>query len=182
MKRIGFMVAAGASVLALAPLWGSAASRTPDLSQVAALVEADPRSPGVRERLRAAIEACVAERRGGRAATKCAGLIAEPCVRILGSRGGEARAECFRRETGGWSSLLADYHARLATRFADDPARSTQLKAAQAEWAVDRARRCDRAALRIGAASEPAASACDLGERSRRALYFRILAGSAGLL
>jgi hypothetical protein len=181
MKRIGFVVGAAAAFAALFPLWGSASVRQ-DMAQVVALVGADPDAPEVRHRVRTMIEACLAERKSAQAATSCAGLIAEPCVRILGRRGGEAQAECFRREAGGWSGLLADYHARLATRFADDPARSAQLKAAQAEWAVDRARRCDRAALRIGAASEPAASACDLGERSRRALYFRILAESAGLL
>jgi hypothetical protein len=181
MRRIGFVVGAAAAFAAFFPLWGSASVRQ-DMAQVVALVGADPDAPEVRHRVRTMIEACLAERKSAQAATGCAGLIAEPCLRIVGSGGGEARAECFRREAGGWSSLLADYHARLATRFAGDPAKSAQLKAAQAEWVVDRARRCDRAALRIGAASEPAASACDLGERSRRALYFRILAGSAGLL
>lgn len=182
MKRIGFVVAAGASVLGLAPLWGSAASRTPNLSQGAALIEADPRAPGARERVRAALETCVADRRGGRAAAKCAGLIAEPCLRLVAGAGTRAVADCYRWETAGWSSLLEDYDARLDRRFAADPVRRVRLRDAQAEWAGDRTRRCEQAEASNGLLGQAAAAACELKEHSRGALYYRNLAQGAGLL
>lgn len=182
MKRIGVMVAAGAVALAL-PLWGSAASRPASGPASATAIELDPHAPGARSRLRGAIDACVTERRGGRAAARCAGMIAEPCLRLTEAGSAvQASVDCYRWETAGWAHLLEDYGARLDQRFAADPARSVRLRDSEVEWAADRARRCAQAEAASGLRGQAAAAACELKEHSRRALYYRALAREAGLL
>ena len=180
MKRIGLAMVATAGMLALSPFWGSAFSRTSEPGQAASLVAADLKLPG--ERVRSALESCVSERKGGRAAAKCAGLIAEPCLKRVEGSGGQTLADCYRWENAGWSNLLEDYRTRLAKRFESDAYKSLRLRDAEAEWAADRVRRCDKAASQIGMPSEPAASICEMKESSRRALYLRLLASEAGVL
>jgi hypothetical protein len=141
MKRMGLAMVATAGMLALSPFWSSASSRTSDRGQGTTLVATDLKLPG--ERLRGALETCVSERNGGRAAARCAGLIAEPCLKLVEGSGGQAAADCYRWENAGWSNLLEDYRAKLAKRFESDVGKSLRLREAEAEWAADRIRRCD---------------------------------------
>ena len=181
MKRIGFAMVATASLLALSPFWGSAASRTSDL-QGSRFVAADLKLPGARDHVRSALEVCTAARKGGRAAAQCAGLIARPCLRLVERSEGQAAADCYRSENAGWVNLLEDYRTRLAKRFETNPSKFLRLRGAEAEWTADWVRRCDKAAGQIGMPSEPAASICEMKESSRRAFYLRLLATEAGVL
>ena len=175
-------MAATASAFALSSFWGSAAGRPAHVRLGSELAAADPSTPAARERLRAALEGCVAERKGARSAAKCAGLIAEPCLKLSEGSAPLAAADCYRWEAAGWMNLLEDYRGRLSRRFEADRRKRARLQEAEAGWASDRTPRCDKAASRIGQPSEPAASACELKESSRRAVYLRLLARDAGAL
>jgi uncharacterized protein YecT (DUF1311 family) len=95
-------------------------------------------------------------------------LVADPCIEKNGSNLGAA--DCFRIETVIWDTILNDNYKELMEAI-DDKDDQNKLKEMQRAWIAYRDTTCHFYWYKIhGSMSVPMTAACQLRERSRRAM------------